>query len=100
MSGFINYLIVYYTKYFEGSFFVNYSVIGTADCLSLFWVGLIARWFKAIGVIVFLTTSVIAFCILEIIVSNNFDSAIMITIIVLLIRIQIAGIQNYGYHLN
>ena len=100
MSGFISYLIIYYTKYFEGSFFINYSVLGLADCLSLFWVGIISRRFRVIGVIVLLTTSVIVLCILEMIVSTNFDSAIMITIIVFMIRVQISGVQNYGYHLN
>ena len=31
MSGFINYLIMYYSKYFGGSFYLNYSFLGFAD---------------------------------------------------------------------
>lgn len=43
MSGFVTYLIVYYSKYFEGNFYVNYSLQGFADCISLFYVMILQK---------------------------------------------------------
>jgi hypothetical protein len=43
MSGFVTYLIVYYSKYFNGNFYVNYTLQGFADCISLFYVILLQK---------------------------------------------------------
>lgn len=38
MCGFVLYLIIYYSKYFKGNFYLNYSISGLGDCVSLFYV--------------------------------------------------------------
>jgi hypothetical protein len=48
VCAFNNYLIGYYTKYFPGSFFVNYALIGLADALSIAYVNLLSRYFTKI----------------------------------------------------
>ena len=37
-SNFINYLIVYYSKYFKGSVYMNYSIGALAEALSSMYV--------------------------------------------------------------
>ena len=37
-SNFISYLLMFYSKYFEGDFFINFSVVGLSDGLSIIYV--------------------------------------------------------------
>lgn len=45
MSGFVVYLVIYYSKYFEGNFYVNYAIQGFSDTISLFYVGSLSKMF-------------------------------------------------------
>ena len=50
--AFNNYLIGYYTKYFPGSFFLNYALIGIADGFSIVYVNLLSKYFTKISYVV------------------------------------------------
>jgi hypothetical protein len=43
--GFCAYLLGYYTKYFKGSFYVNYALIGIADGTTMVYAKLISRFY-------------------------------------------------------
>jgi hypothetical protein len=47
MSGFIVYLIIYYSKYFQGNFFFNYALQGFSDCFSLLYVAKLTALFNS-----------------------------------------------------
>jgi hypothetical protein len=93
MSGFINYLIMYYSKYFQGNFFFLYSILGQADSISLFWVGLISKKFKVIGVIVLTISCVIGLCISEVFISRYVENnTILMTLIIFFIRMLMSSV--------
>lgn len=71
MSGFIYYLIMYYSKYFGGNFYLNYSFLGFADCLALYWVGLLSKKLRVIGVVLFITCAIIFLSLLLIFVNST-----------------------------
>jgi hypothetical protein len=50
--AFNNFLIGYYTKYFPGSFFVNYALLGVADAFTIVYVNLLSKYFTKIIYIV------------------------------------------------
>lgn len=50
--AFNNYLIGYYTKYFPGSFFFNYALIGIADAFTIVYVNLLSKYFTKISYVV------------------------------------------------
>ena len=71
MSGFVTYLIVYYTKYFQGNFYVNYSLQGFADSLSLFYVMMFQRRYsKVTHTLYFLTYLIICLTISQILMNK------------------------------
>jgi hypothetical protein len=47
MSGFVTYLVMYYSKYFEGNFFVNYCLQGFSDALALIYVNFLSNKFDS-----------------------------------------------------
>jgi hypothetical protein len=54
VSSFCNYLVGYYSKYFPGSFFVNYAITGVADSLTGVYAKVLERFFpKVVDVIRF-----------------------------------------------
>ena len=53
-ASFCNYLLGYYTKYFPGIFFVNYALIGLADCFTTAHAQLLSKYLTK-------TTTVISF---------------------------------------
>ena len=44
--AFNNILVGFYTKYFPGSFFFNYAVLGVADSITLLYVQLLSKSLK------------------------------------------------------
>lgn len=46
--SFASYFLAYYTKYFPGSFFVNYTMIGIADCFTALFAQLLTKIFKKV----------------------------------------------------
>lgn len=52
-SGFITYLLTYYSKYFQGNFFLNFSISGLSDGFSMMWIGLLSMKFEMKGLVAF-----------------------------------------------
>ena len=50
-AGFIAYLITFYSKYFEGNFFINFTITGLSDGLSMVWINLLKKKFERKGVL-------------------------------------------------
>lgn len=50
-SGFISYLLIFYTKYMKGDFFVNYTVGGISDGLSIMYVAFLSKKLDLKGLI-------------------------------------------------
>lgn len=99
-SGFIGYLIAYYSKYFKGSVFVNFTMSGLSDALSMIYAAFLTSRFS-------LQTSILIFYILLIILSILMTVALdqcseemallLVPFFVLAIRLQSSALQNYGY---
>jgi hypothetical protein len=48
ISGFVKYLLMYYSKYFPGSMFVNYSIQSLADVICMSYISIVNKYFKSI----------------------------------------------------
>lgn len=48
MGGFIFCLLISYSKYVPGNFYVNYSISGLSDVISMFYVGLISKRYHTV----------------------------------------------------
>lgn len=66
VSCFVKYLLMYYSKYFPGSMFVNYSIQSLADILCMYYISIINRFFKDVrDILRFLLQMVIIFAMVE-----------------------------------
>lgn len=62
ISGFVKYLLMYYSKYFPGSMFVNYSIQALADIICMSYISIINKYLKNIQEILkYLLTMIILF---------------------------------------
>lgn len=64
------YLIMYYSKYFEGNFFVNYSIQSLSNGGSLIWVGFLSKKFKIKDTLTFVVLTMIMLSIITIIMGK------------------------------
>jgi len=78
--------------------FTNYAMLGIADCLSLFYVTLISRFFGVKGVIRFVLIAIAIISILFITFESRWTWVTPVGI--LLLRLQMVGLENYRYHLT
>lgn len=46
MSSFTVYLIIYYSKYFKGNFFINYAAQGFSDCVTMIYINYLYKKFS------------------------------------------------------
>lgn len=69
MTGFINYLMMYYSKYSEGSFYVNFSTQGIAESFGLIWIGLLSNKFETVGLLRFVTLLMISIVVLQMVIT-------------------------------
>ena len=92
MAGFVTYLIIYYSKYFEGNFYVNYTLQGFADCLSIIYVIFFQRRYtKVTQTLYFLIFILIGLTICSISMSHFLPlkwQSTTLPIIMLLIKLQ------------
>lgn len=65
MAGFVQYLIMFYSKYFGGDVFINYAIQGIADIFCMIYVTYLAKYMSVPKIITFLVGSLIAFTILN-----------------------------------
>jgi len=103
MSGFINYFLVYYSKYFEGNFYVNYCVQGIAVVFSLIWATILSKKASLTNVLKLLTFLVFLFsCIAIVIIQTCTDQQVLyfLPIVLVILRLQVCTVQNFGYHVN
>lgn len=105
MSGFINYLVIYYSKYFKGSVYTTYSIGAFAECFSFFYVIKIAQHRTVTEFLKILIGVMIALTLLLIFLEESgfipeHMFIIVLAIMVFFIRLQVVSIQNYGYHIN
>lgn len=98
MTGFSSYMIGFYTKYFRGNMFINFAMLGIADTFSLVYITLISGFFDVKGVIRFTLVSVSIISMLFISLQNKYDWVTPVGI--LLLRLQMNGLENYRYHLT
>ena len=100
-SGFTIYLLLFYTKYMRGDFFVNYSVSGISDGMSMVYVAILSRGLGMKGILNFMTAMQIALsmCLYYAISSKSNIDAILPLLIVFL-RLQAAGLSSYAYEIN
>lgn len=107
-AGFVTYLLLYYSKYFSGNFYINYASQGASDIISMSYINFLSRQnCSALNILKILLYSVILFTLLEIMVtemsllqSHPKLEASVVPILLLMIRMNIGSIQNYGYHIN
>ena len=97
--AFCNYLVGYYTKYFPGNFFFNYAVIGVADAFTILYVHLISkRVKKLINILNFGLASIVIWSIIFIGLQDVYP--VIVPIGILALRLNLAALQNFGYHIN
>lgn len=105
ISGFVKYLLMYYSKYFPGSMFVNYSIQSFADIICMSYISLVNTYFKNIQEILkYLLTMVILFTMLQL-TNERFLyhcswHTLSVPLLIFIIRLHVVGIQNYQYHAN
>lgn len=103
MSGFTNYLLAFYSKYFKGSFYVNYEVQGISMMFTMIWVTLLQSKTSVPNVVRVLVGLTILFSVATLCIQRwgsieQID--ILFPIMLTLTRLQVASIQNFGYHIN
>jgi hypothetical protein len=52
MAGFVTYLLIYYSKYFKGNFYVVYAFPALSDCISMFYVDFLIKKLKSVTFII------------------------------------------------
>ena len=103
-SNFIGYLLMFFTKYFQGDFIVNYAVCGLSDTLSMVYI-----WFlrRKLSLKPMLNTCVACIVTLSLVLnftmvpSSDMSANLTATSVLLFfIRLNCVAIQNYGYEIN
>ena len=97
-TAFCNYMIGYYTKYFPGSFYVNYGILGVADMFCMVYQSQIDRFFKnkVQSVVSFSLISIAAWSLLFLCLAGNIPRIVPLGIFIL--RLNLSGLENYRYH--
>lgn len=102
-SGFISYLLSFYSKYFKGNVFVNFSMIGSSEALSMIWTSFLKSNLKLKNLlVVFYVLIIVLSLILSFFINYGpeYGSLIIIPSLLLAIRLQSSSLSNYGYVLN
>ena len=98
-SSFSSYFIGYYTKYFPGSFFVNYAIIGVADCFTSLHSAVLTKFFpKITNTLSFILLHSVFWCMVFVVVQEPYPMFVPFGILVL--RLNMGTIANFGYHIN
>ena len=71
----MNYFLLYYSKYFKGNFYVNYSTQGLSESIGFLWVGLLSKKFEPKQLTQIMTILMILCCVTMAIVEKNIDPA-------------------------
>lgn len=96
---------MYYSKYFPGSMFVNYSIQSLADILCMSYISVVNQYFKNIREILkYLLEMVILFTMMQLtndrfLYHCSWHTA-SVPLLIFIIRLHVVGIQNYQYHAN
>ena len=52
MAGFVTYLLIYYSKYFKGNFYIVYAFPALSDSFSMFYVDFLTKKLKKVTFII------------------------------------------------
>ena len=110
MSTFSVYLIIYYSKYFKGNFFINYSAQGFSDCVTMVYVNYLSKKYQnspngLSKLLKFLVISLVLLCCVQLFITHSgLISDQILTFIVpiniMLMRLNCTSVQNFSYHVN
>lgn len=101
-SGFIGYLIAYYSKYFKGDVFVNFTMAGLSDSLSMLYAAaLTARFSLQTSILIFYILIIFLSILMTLVLNNSSEemALYLVPIFVLAVRLQSSALQNYGYQI-
>jgi len=98
-ANFSSYLIGYYTKYFPGSFFVNYAIISLADCVTMIYVAVISLYIRRVRDVVRINLLLICAC-SAIYICFVSRYPILVPFGIFVMRVALGGITSYVYHMN
>lgn len=100
MSGFSYYFLMYYAKYFKGNFFVYFSVQGVSICCGISWLSFLAKFFSVKNVLRLMITIIVVLTSIGLAIYNHENVELYLPFITFAACLQIAAIQDYGYHIN
>ena len=66
MASFVQYLIIFYSKYFKGNFYINYSIQGFADGICMVYVSFLSKKFDVPGILRYLVIALIVMTMLNV----------------------------------
>jgi hypothetical protein len=84
-AGFVAYLLSYYTKYFKGNFYINFTIAGLTESFSMFWIGILSRKFKIKQVLTICYGLIIIQSIIMQILLYKLDDEVLIGIVPLMV---------------
>lgn len=100
-SGFAVYLLLFYVKFMPGDFFINYSVSGISDGLSMVYVALLSKMMGMKGILNFITTVQILLCVgLHFAIISETQIVALMPIIIVFLRLQCSALSTYAYEIN
>jgi hypothetical protein len=94
-SGFITYLLTYYSKYFKGNFFMNYSISGLSDGFSMVWIGILSSKLELKKLLGLCNSIIILMSLVLNYVMNNGSiesQVILVPVLLMIIRLQSSAI--------
>lgn len=91
-------MLAYYTKYFPGSFFINYSLLGVADVLTAPYTLILTKVFKNTKKVCnFILLSTVIWSVIFIVLIDQYPLSIVFGILTL--RLNLASLGNLTYHI-
>ena len=98
-ANFSSYMIGYYTKYFPGNFFFNYAIVASADSVSMMYITLLSFYVRSVKNVVRINLLLICAC-SGIYICFVSKYPILVPLAIFFMRVNLAGIGNYVYHMN
>ena len=86
-TGLIYYLMLYYSKYFKGNFFLNYSVMGLADAFTLFFLDIVMKYMSKVGALRFINKTIITFTVVLLLVMQFVTPSILVYLVPVILLI-------------
>ena len=94
---------MYYTKYFEGNFYINNVIYSVAMFMSTLYIGLVTRKFGIKGTINVICLTTIFFSIVFILMNNYLSKQALLVAVpinICVLSMLTLSMQVYAYHVN